>query len=432
MLKHKKIGNCKKMKKLISLLIVTALLAVFPAQVYADNKINFHKTSKDMPYLNIGDKYYFAIDIFIKNNVNITPATNLEFVLSDDIVCEFAEELSVKEGSIFTSEKPSVLSWSNDGTNQKELDEPIGGNSNIETPAGYYNMSYSCYQSRDENEYSREVQETTKPAEETQPTTSSGIPYEEDELPRIGPNGEIDGETQPTTNNTQIPLDEYELLIPVEDTTQGTTSSGIPYEEDELPIMREDDEQETTSSGIPYEEDELPIMREDDEQETTSSGIPYEEDELPIMPEYPNPHAHFHGLIELKCWTTNPEVIFDPTAIRFSKAEVANIPNVSSYNQKYLLKYQIRSVSLHGDANFDGAFSISDVTEMQRQVAGLGCETRPLVLETFDSGNDGKITVVDATLFQRMLAEFASCEELFFKFEGLLPLNDRQRLELLV
>ena len=150
------------------------------------------------------------------------------------------------------------------------------------------------------------------------------------------------------------------------------------------------------------------------------------------MPEYPNPHAHFHGLIELKCWTTNPEVIFDPTAIRFSKAEVANIPNVSSYNQKYLLKYQIRSVSLHGDANFDGAFSISDVTEMQRQVAGLGCETRPLVLETFDSGNDGKITVVDATLFQRMLAEFASCEELFFKFEGLLPLNDRQRLELLV
>ena len=409
MLKHKKIGNCKKMKKLISLLIVTALLAVFPAQVYADNKINFHKTSKDMPYLNIGDKYYFAIDIFIKNNVNITPATNLEFVLSDDIVCEFAEELSVKEGSIFTSEKPSVSSWSNDGTNQKELDEPIGGNSNIETPAGYYNMSYSCYQSRDENEYSREVQETTKPAEETQPTTSSGIPYEEDELPRIGPNGEIDGETQPTTNNTQITLDEYELLIPVEDTTQGTTSSGIPYEEDELPIMREDDEQETTSSGIPYEEDELPIM-----------------------PEYPNPHAHFHGLIELKCWTTNPEVIFDPTAIRFSKAEVANIPNVSSYNQKYLLKYQIRSVSLHGDANFDGAFSISDVTEMQRQVASLGCETRPLVLETFDSGNDGKITVVDATLLQRMLAEFASCEELFFKFEGLLPLNDRQRLELLV
>ena len=397
------------MKKLISLLIVTAFLAVFPAQVYADNKINFHKTSKDMPYLNIGDKYYFAIDIFIKNNVNITPATNLEFVLSDDIVCEFAEELSVKEGSIFTSEKPSVSSWSNDGTNQKELDEPIGGNSNIETPAGYYNMSYSCYQSRDENEYSREVQETTNPTEETQPTTSSGIPYEEDELPRIGPNGEIDGETQPTTNNTQITLDEYELLIPVEDTTQGTTSSGIPYEEDELPIMREDDEQETTSSGIPYEEDELPIM-----------------------PEYPNPHAHFHGLIELKCWTTNPEVIFDPTAIRFSKAEVANIPNVSSYNQKYLLKYQIRSVSLHGDANFDGAFSISDVTEMQRQVASLGCETRPLVLETFDSGNDGKITVVDATLLQRMLAEFASCEELFFKFEGLLPLNDRQRLELLV
>lgn len=87
----------------------------------------------DYPCLKVGDKYFFSIDLFFKNEVKYTPQIVLDCVISSDIVCQEIVELSNQKNSSFSikNNDPTTL-----------------------IPENTYRLVYTCDESLDENEFS--------------------------------------------------------------------------------------------------------------------------------------------------------------------------------------------------------------------------------------------------------------------------------------
>lgn len=90
----------------------------------------------DYPCLRVGDKYFFSIDLFFKNDVRYTPQICLDGIISSDMVCQEIVELSPQKNSYFTVKNNDVSTI---------------------VPDNYYRLIYTCDESYDKNEFSHYV-----------------------------------------------------------------------------------------------------------------------------------------------------------------------------------------------------------------------------------------------------------------------------------